>query len=78
MIQTRLEETWGAIKPRLIEKWGRLDSAQIDDIKGNYGKLVELFRDTYYPGRSVITVEAEIRGFINNELNEIFKEGGIL
>ena len=64
MQQNRIEKVWYAIKPDILKKWGRLDAADLDACDGQSDLIIEAIRKIYYPGRSHITLEAEIRDWL--------------
>ena len=74
MMLNRLQAHWGDMKPKILKKWGRLGETELDGIEGQFDRLVELIRNRYKPGRSLISVEANIYDWLLAELHQLERE----
>ena len=66
----RLETHWNAISPLVLEKWKKLNQADLDLIDAHFDRLVEILRQRY-GGRAEIIQEAAIRDDLNQILQRL-------
>lgn len=68
MQPNRLEKVWKWVKPDLLKRWNKLTADEVEACEGQYDRLVETIRRIYFEGRSHITLEAEIRDWLNERV----------
>ncbi|MBI2343839.1 MAG: hypothetical protein HYV02_05875 [Deltaproteobacteria bacterium] len=71
MRPNRLQSQWQYIERKLCEHYPRVPRSLWRATEGEHERIVRVIRDTYVPGRSAITVEAEIRDRLNEWVAEI-------
>ncbi|MBI4367637.1 MAG: hypothetical protein HY543_12545 [Deltaproteobacteria bacterium] len=65
MEPNRLMRQWPLIKRRLAERYPRVPAGMWDRTEGQHDLIVRCIRDVYIAGRSELSVEAEVRDFLN-------------
>lgn len=70
MQPNRIEQHWPYIVGRLKRRYPRVPEALWEGTGRRHDQVVRLVRDTYAPGRSEITVEAEVRDVLNQWCHE--------
>lgn len=60
----RLERVWKQVKPELMQRWEKLSGGDWDACEYKYDLIVEAIRKIYYPGRSHLSLEGEIRDWL--------------
>lgn len=70
MQPNRLERHWPYIVAQLAQRYPLVPRALWDATAYQHDRIVRLVRDTYAPGRSEITVEAEVRDGVNQWVAE--------
>ena len=68
----RLEKVWPQIRKDLLTKWDQIPAEAWDACHYQYDLVVELVRRNYYPGRSHLTYEADIRDWLNDRIAHHF------
>lgn len=78
MQPNRLERVWKFVKPEILKRWDHLTEEDLKSCVGEYDLIVEAIRKNYFEGRSHITLEAEIRDWLNERIffYENTKQGG--
>ena len=71
MQPNRLQAHWRYIEKKLRERYPRVPESMWERTEGRHDHIVDLVRDTYAPGRSSLTVEAEVRDALNIWVAEI-------
>ncbi|MBI4125781.1 MAG: hypothetical protein HY466_07630 [Deltaproteobacteria bacterium] len=64
---------WKKIKPEILRRWGNLAEDDLEACACQFDLIVEAIRKTYFPGRSHLTLEGEIRDWLVERLQ--FYEG---
>ena len=64
----RLERVWPQVSKEILAKWNRLTPTELEDCRYQYDLIVDLIHRTYYPGRSPLTMEGDIRDWINEKI----------
>lgn len=68
MQPNRLEKVWEFVKPEILKRWNKLTDDDLQACEGQYDPIVEAIRKIYFEGRSHITLEAEIRDWLNERV----------
>lgn len=68
MQPNRLERAWKYVKPEILKRWPRLSGDELETTEGQLGLLVEAIRRAYFPGRSHLSLEGEIRDWLNERI----------
>ena len=71
MQPNRLERHWPYISARLRQHYPRVPESLWNGTEWQPDRIVRLIRDTYAPGRSDITVEAEVKDLLVQWCDEI-------
>jgi len=71
MQTTRLQRHWKIIESAVLKRWNELSSYDLDGVRGNMDRLVDLIRKRYAPERSPFSIEAEIRDWIILQIEEL-------
>lgn len=71
MQTTRLIQYWDRIRPKLETRWPEVPETKWQVMPQTYDEMIEIVRNAVYPGRSEITVEAEVRDLINQLADSI-------
>lgn len=66
----RMQEHWDAVKPYLKREWPRLTDVDLEQIDGEYDRLIRKVRELYRTGAE-IQIEAGIKGKLQRYLNEL-------
>lgn len=66
----RLQAHWTQLRPLLLKEWARLSEADLNEVEGQFGSLVEILRQRY-GGRVEIIQEASIRDSLNQWLDQL-------
>ena len=64
----RLERVWPKVSKELLSKWSKLTLEELENCEYQYDRIVDLIHRTYYPGRSLLTMEGDIRDWINERI----------
>lgn len=67
---TRLESHWEEISVRFKERWPLLCQTDLEQISGNYDKLITTLKRIYGRGKSII-LEADIRDQVNEIIHQV-------
>lgn len=59
--------------PKIAGKWDRLTDRDLAGVGGDFDRLVELIRQRYSPSRSKLSIEAEIRDWVVDRIDELEK-----
>lgn len=73
MIPTRLERNWDLIRPLILRKWEVLSDYDLMAVEGRFDRLVEVIRKRCMPTRSALSIEAEIKDWILNCIENLEK-----
>lgn len=68
MQPNRLEKVWKQVKPEILKRWNKLTPEDLETTQGQYGLIVEAIRRTYFEGRSHLSLEADIRDWLNERV----------
>ena len=68
MQPNRLEKVWGRLEPEILKKWEKLVPNDLAACQFKYDLIIEAIRKAYYPGRSHLSLEADIRDWINAQV----------
>lgn len=68
MQPNRLEKVWKYVEPEIMSRWNRLTHGDLKSCDGQYDLIVEAIRKAYYQGRSHLSLEAEIRDWLNERV----------
>ena len=66
----RMEAHWGAVKSYLKREWPRLTDVDLEDIDGQYDRLIHKVKEIY-GGGDEIQQEAGIKGRLQRFLNDL-------
>jgi hypothetical protein len=75
MQPNRLERCWPAIEPQILGRWEKLSEYDLKGVSGDFDGLVETIRRRYEPGRSKLSIEAEIRDWLISKISEFESQG---
>ena len=64
MQPNRLERNWSFLKPEILKRWNQLTEEDLDGCDYKFDLIIEVIRKVYYPGRSHLTLEGEIRDWL--------------
>ena len=67
--QNRLEQNWEEAKLFLRQEWPRLTEVDLEEIQGEYDRLIHKIRELYR-GNAEIMQEAAIKGKLQLFLNQ--------
>ena len=70
----RLEQYWSRLVEAILCRWDHVQLSDLEKCKYRYDDIVEIIRQTYHRGRSHITMEADIRDWLNNTIANLEKE----
>lgn len=70
MQPNRLENVWSTVKPEILEHWDRLAEEDLEATEGQFDRIVEVIRKTYYRGRSHLSLEGEIRDWLLGRIRD--------
>jgi hypothetical protein len=70
MQPNRLERCWPAMEAEILRRWEKLSQYDLRGVKGNFDGLVETIRRRYEPGRSKLSIEAEIRDWLVSRISK--------
>jgi uncharacterized protein YjbJ (UPF0337 family) len=68
----RMQKHWDAVKPYLKREWPRLTDVDLEQIDGEYDRLIGKVRELYRTGDE-IQIEAGIKGRLQRFLNDLEK-----
>ncbi len=68
MQPNRLERVWKFVKPEILNRWDKLTEDDLKICDYQYDLIVETIRKAYYPGRSHLSLEADIRDWLNGRV----------
>ncbi len=68
-----MERCWRSLKPEILARWDKLSEYDLTGIGGDFDGLVEIIRQRYFPGRSKLSIEAEIRDWLVLQMDELEK-----
>lgn len=68
MQPNRLEKVWKYLEPEILQKWNALTADDLESCDFKYDLVVEAIRKAYYPGRSHLSLEADIRDWLNSRV----------
>lgn len=68
MQQNRLERVWEFMKPEILRRWEKLTDDDLAATEGQYDLVVEVIRKTHFEGRSHLSLEGEIRDWLNERV----------
>lgn len=74
VVPNRLERVWKFFKPEILKKWPLLKDADLEACQYQYDLVVETIRRAYFTGRSHITLEGEIRDWMNERVGHWERE----
>lgn len=74
MQPNRLERVWEKVGPEILKQWPKLAKDDLETCEYQFDLIVETIRKKYYPGRSQITLEGEIRDWLVEKMQ--YYEGG--
>ena len=66
----RMQQHWNAVQAYLKRTWPRLTDVDLEEIDGEYDRLIGKVRELYRTGDE-IQIEAGIKGKIQRFLNEL-------
>jgi uncharacterized protein YjbJ (UPF0337 family) len=66
----RMQKNWDAVKPYLKREWPLLTDVDLEQIDGEYDRLIAKVRELYRTGDE-IQIEAWIKGRLQRFLNEL-------
>ena len=66
----RMQRHWEAVKSLLKKDWPKLTEVDLEEVDGEYDRLIHKVRELYGGGEE-IQIEAAIKGKIQRFLNEI-------
>lgn len=69
MQPNRLERVWKCVRPEILKRWPRLSGEELEATEGQFDLLVEAIRRAYFPGRSPLSLEGEIRDWLNERMD---------
>ena len=69
MQPNRLERVWKNLKPEILRRWNKITDDDLEGCKFQSDLVVETIRKAYYPGRSGITLEGEIKDWLVERIN---------
>ena len=72
MVPNRMQRHWGPVKFLLQREWPLLTDVDLEEIDGEYDRLIHKIRELY-GGPTEITQEAAIKGKIQGYLNDLEK-----
>ena len=64
----RIERVWPQVKADLLAKWNQLTPDDLEKCRYQYDLIVESVRRAYYSGRSQLTLEGDVRDWINERI----------
>jgi len=67
----RLERHWDYIRPQILKHWDRLTEYDLSSVAGRFDRLVGVIRQAYFPARSSLSIEADIRDWVVSRITEI-------
>lgn len=70
----RIERVWPQIKADLLAKWNQLTEEDLSACDFQYDLVVESIRRVYYPGRSQLTLEGDVRDWLNERITVYEKQ----
>lgn len=56
------------MEPEILQKWGKLTGDDLEHCEFQYDLIVEAIRRQYYEGRSHLSLEADIRDWLNERV----------
>ncbi len=68
-----MERCWDEMVPKIADKWDRLTNRDLAGVGGDFDRMVELIRQRYSPSRSKLSIEAEIRDWVVDRIDELEK-----
>ncbi|OGQ05720.1 MAG: hypothetical protein A2W61_06405 [Deltaproteobacteria bacterium RIFCSPLOWO2_01_44_7] len=77
MQPNRLERVWHFVKPEILQRWGKLTNGDLENCQYQYDLVVEAIRRTYFEGRSHLSLEGEIRDWLNKRIDHYEKSDKI-
>ncbi|MDO8528160.1 MAG: hypothetical protein Q7T03_10820 [Deltaproteobacteria bacterium] len=69
MQPNRLEKVWKFVKPEILKRWDRLTGDDLQACDYQYDLIVEAIRRTYFSGRSHLSLEGDIRDWLNERIS---------
>lgn len=64
MQPNRLECVWKEVRPEILKRWPKLTECDLESCQYKFDLIIEAIRKNYYPGRSPLTLEGEIRDWL--------------
>ncbi len=68
MQPNRLERVWQYIRPEILARYTALTCEDLEICEHQYDRIIETIRKTYNPGRSHLTIEGELRDWLNERI----------
>lgn len=68
MQPNRLERVWKQVKPEIRRRWEKLTDEDLEATEGQYDLVVETIRRIYFEGRSHLSLEGEVRDWLNERV----------
>ena len=66
----RIQKHWDLVKTYLRREWPRLSDVDLEEIDGEYDRLIHKLRELYRSGDE-IQIEAGIKGKLQRYLNQL-------
>lgn len=64
MQPNRLERVWAPLQSEILRRWPKLAQDDLAPCRGQFDLIIEAIRKRYFPGRSLLTLEGEIRDWL--------------
>ena len=69
MQPNRLERVWKFLQPEILNRWNKLSEDDLTACQYQFDLIIEIIRKTYFPGRSHLTLEGEIRDWMSERIS---------
>ncbi len=68
----RMQEHWETVRPFLQREWPRLTEADLDEVAGQYDRLIHKIKRLYHGGEEIM-LEAAIKSKLQRFFNQVEK-----